>query len=117
MAVTWDPKTFAVDPETISRMTPGFVKRDEIAWIGTHRHSPAGNQPYVMSYLFLISIDLPPGAKHITLPRDRRIRILAMTTTQGLPRVQAALPLYSADLGEPARPPAGGQAGPVRRRR
>jgi alpha-mannosidase len=117
MAVTWDPKTFAVDPATIDRITPGFVKRDEIAWIGTHRHSATGNQPYVMSYLFLISLDLPAGAKRVTLPKDQRIRILSMTAARDRPRLQPAQPLYSADLPDAARAPAGGQAVADRRRR
>ena len=40
--VQWDPRPGAVSG--IDQIRPGFVKRDEIAWIGTHRHAPEGNQ-------------------------------------------------------------------------
>jgi alpha-mannosidase len=36
-------------------------------------------EPYMYSYLFAYAIDLPAGARTITLPDNKRIRILAMT--------------------------------------
>jgi alpha-mannosidase len=101
MMIPWDPQTFKVDPADIDRIARGFVKRDEIAWIGTHRHSPEGNQTYIMSYLFLYAIDLPAGTRQVTLPNDPRVRILAATAAAGTPRVRAAGLLYSIDLPEP----------------
>ena len=50
LVVEWDPRTGIV--KGIDQIRPAFVKRDEIAWIGTHRHDPAGNEPYVASYVF-----------------------------------------------------------------
>jgi alpha-mannosidase len=102
MAITWDSQTFRVDPGEIANITPGFAKRTEIAWIGTHRHSPAGNQTYIQSYLFLLEIRVPPGLRSITLPDDSRVRVLAMTAATGPATLHAAWPLYSADLPEPA---------------
>jgi alpha-mannosidase len=105
MTVLWDPQTFALDKTTIANLTPGFVKRDEIAWIGTHRHSATGNQPYVMSYLFLYELTVPRNAHTVTLPTDSRIRILAMTAAVGGRNLKPAQPLYAADLPDPADAP------------
>jgi alpha-mannosidase len=111
MAITWDPQTFKVDPAEIANLTPGFAKRTEIAWIGSHRHSPTGNQTYIQSYLFLLEIRVPPGTRSISLPQDSRVRILAMTAATGPAKLQPAAPLYSADLPEPATAPASGRGG------
>ena len=50
LVVTYDPATGVVGG--IDRIRPGFVKRDEIAWIGTHRHAPDEDEVYVASYVF-----------------------------------------------------------------
>jgi alpha-mannosidase len=100
MLIPWDPQTFGIAPADIDRIRPGFVTRDEIAWIGTHRHAPDGNQVYIMSYLFKYSIDLPPGTRAITLPSDGRLRILAATLVRDPVRVRPTRPLYAADLPE-----------------
>jgi alpha-mannosidase len=64
----------------VNRVRPGFVKRQPVAWVGTHRHDQAGgNDPYVFCYLFKYAIDLPHGAESITLPRNDRILIFAAT--------------------------------------
>jgi alpha-mannosidase len=86
MAVQWDAKTFAVT--NLDQLKPAFVKHDELAWIGTHRHSDKGNQEYVMSYVFAYGIDLPAGAKTITLPTNDRVRIFAITAVREAERVK-----------------------------
>ncbi|HEY6356601.1 MAG TPA: hypothetical protein VIX35_00070, partial [Vicinamibacterales bacterium] len=106
MLTPWDPRTFGVAAADIDRMRRGFTTRDEIAWIGTHRHAPDGNQVYIMSYLFKYAIDVPLGAREITLPNDGRLRILAATAARGPARVQPARPLYASDLPEPPVLPA-----------
>jgi len=82
----------------IDQIRRGFVKRDEIAWVGTHRHDPNGNQPYIGSYLFLYAIDLPAGTRELRLPNDNRIRIMAITLAREAFRLWPATILYSADL-------------------
>jgi alpha-mannosidase len=48
---------------------PGFIKRSDIAWFSSQRRSSDGNtEAYAYSYLFVYAIDLPPGAKTLTLP-------------------------------------------------
>ncbi|MBZ5498622.1 MAG: alpha-mannosidase [Acidobacteriia bacterium] len=101
MLVPWDPQTFAVSG--IDQIRPGFVKRDEIAWLSTHRHAADGNQTYIMSYLFAYEIDLPAGTREIQLPSDDRLRILAMTAAREPHHVRPAVPLYAPELPEPPR--------------
>jgi alpha-mannosidase len=76
-------------------LTPGFVKRAPIAWYASHRHDANGaNEPYAYSYLFAYAIDLPGGAKTLTLPDNDRIRILAATVSNETVSVIEAQPLY-----------------------
>jgi len=104
MAVQFDRATGAVSG--IDAIRRGFVKRDEIAWVGTHRHAPNGNQLYIPSYVFAYRVDLPAGARELRLPSDQRIRIFAITAVQGPHRLTPAGTLYASDLPEPQRTPA-----------
>jgi alpha-mannosidase len=83
---------------TVSEMTgltPGFIKRAPVAWFASHRHNTDGtNEPYAYSYLFAYAIDLPAGARTLTLPDNDRIRILAVTVANEPNRVAPAHPLY-----------------------
>jgi Alpha-mannosidase len=96
LVVSYDPGSGLVSG--IDQIRRGFVKRDEIAWIGTHRHSPEGNEPYIASYLFAYAIDLPKGARAVRLPNNDHIRILAMTATREPFRLWPTTALYAADL-------------------
>jgi alpha-mannosidase len=114
LVVEWDARTGRVNG--IDQIRPAYVKRDEIAWIGTHRHDPAGNEPYVSSYVFAYGIDLPPGTREIRLPANDKIRILAVTATTEGPRATPAGALYMSDFADrlivpppPAAKPKGGQ--------
>ncbi len=98
LVVKWDPATSEVSG--IDKIQPAFLKRDEIAWIGTHRHEPNGNQIYVASYLFAIPIDLPDGARDIRMPDDSRLRILAATAVREPRRARPAIDLYLPDVPE-----------------
>jgi len=82
----------------IDQIRRGFVKREEIAWVGTHRHGQSGNQPYIASYLFVYPIDLPAGTRDLRLPNDSRIRIMAVTAVRAPAHLWPASLLYSADL-------------------
>jgi alpha-mannosidase len=74
---------------------PGYIKRAELAWYCTHHHNAAGeNVPYRYSYLFAYPIDLPAGARSITLPDNDKIRILAVSAAEDNPEVEPAQPLY-----------------------
>ncbi len=99
MVVSWDLASGTVN--LVDQIRPGFVKRDEIAWVGGHRHAPDGNQPYLPAYLFLCALDLPAGATSVRLPNDERLRILAATVARVPPAVRPAMPLYGGGLAEP----------------
>ncbi|HEU4870359.1 MAG TPA: glycoside hydrolase family 38 C-terminal domain-containing protein [Pyrinomonadaceae bacterium] len=74
---------------------PGFIKRSDIAWFSSQRRGSDGHaEAYAYSYLFAYSLDLPPGAKTITLPDNERIRILAISVADEPFVVTPAAPLY-----------------------
>jgi alpha-mannosidase len=76
-------------------LTPGFIKRATIAWFASHRHTADGaNEPYAYSYLFAYAIDLPPGARTITLPNNDKVRVLAATVSDEDSTLVEAQPLY-----------------------
>ncbi|HVB07488.1 MAG TPA: hypothetical protein VNF00_00960, partial [Candidatus Acidoferrales bacterium] len=76
-------------------MTPGFIKRAPVAWFASHHHTPDGaNVPYSYSYLFAYAINVPPGAKTITLPDNDKIRFLAITAASEQSQTHPAQPLY-----------------------
>jgi alpha-mannosidase len=64
------------------RLQPAFVKRDRVAWVATHRHSPQGNEPYVFAYFFKYVLEIPRGATSVLLPANDRVRVFAMTATR-----------------------------------
>jgi len=67
---------------TLLKQTPAYLKHDNIAWVGTHRHSIVGiNEAYTFCYLYKYAIDLPRGAKTLVLPNNDKIRIMAITVS------------------------------------
>jgi alpha-mannosidase len=99
----WDHRLWKGDtPESayswandIAGLEPGFIKNDSVAWFCSHHHTAAGDAYYEYSYLFKYPIDLKPGAKSITLPENRRIKVLAATAVKfGSARSMAAAPLF-----------------------
>jgi alpha-mannosidase len=76
-------------------LRPGFIKRADVAWFSSQRRGVDGNaEPYAYSYLFAYAIDLPPGARVLTLPDNDRIRILAVTVADEPSLITPAHPLY-----------------------
>ncbi|MEI7633499.1 MAG: glycoside hydrolase family 38 C-terminal domain-containing protein [bacterium] len=63
-----------------SRLTPGFIQRDPVAWISTHLHDPSGaNLFYTFGYLYCYRIDVKNGAGTLKLPDNPAIRVFALT--------------------------------------
>jgi alpha-mannosidase len=108
---TWKPKTSelpafpgAADqrPRTrvepfgeLTGITPGFIKRADVAWYASHHHNADGtNALYSYSYLFAYEIDAPAGAKTLQLPNNHKIRILAVTVAEEPAGAHPAQPLY-----------------------
>jgi alpha-mannosidase len=74
---------------------PGFIKSAPVAWFASHRHTAEGaSEAYSYSYLFAYALDIPAGAKTLTLPRDERVRVLAVTSSDEGARVRPAQPLF-----------------------
>jgi alpha-mannosidase len=74
---------------------PGFIKRADLAWYCSHHHDAAGkNVPYAYSYLFAYAIDVPSDAKSIRLPKNDKIRVLAISAADENPELKPAAPLY-----------------------
>jgi alpha-mannosidase len=95
----WDRECAEVDyvcEGHVTGITPGYIKRDNIAWYATHRHHPQfGNEAYRFSYLFKYRLDRPPGAKTLQLPDDPRIKIVAATIAENdNDATMPAAPLY-----------------------
>ena len=83
------------DYAEMTGIKPGYIKRRNLAWYCSHHHNAKGeNVPYEYSYLFAYPIDLPAGTKTITLPRNNKIRILAISVAEENPEVKPAQPLY-----------------------
>ncbi len=87
----WSPKY----PGDYVGLRPGYIKPATLAWYVSHHHNAAGlNEPYQYSYLFVYALDLPAGAKTITLPENAGIRIMGMSVAREEPAVTPAQPLF-----------------------
>ena len=76
-------------------LTPGFIKRAPLAWYASHHHRAYGaSEPYAYSYLFAYAVELPAGARTLTLPDDDRLRVMAVTVSDEGEHALPARPLY-----------------------
>jgi alpha-mannosidase len=76
-------------------LKPGYIKRAEVAWFASHRHTADGaNEPYAYSYLFAYPLDVPAGATTLTLPDNDKIRILAISVAEEGATAKPVQPLY-----------------------
>lgn len=99
---TWNDRTYSGSPWWSPRypqdylgLSRGYIKRATLAWYASHHHTRDGlNEPYQYSYLFAYSMDLPPHATTLTLPKNANVRILAISVARENPEVSPAEPLY-----------------------
>ena len=80
--------------------TEGFVKEGKVAYVGSHRHDPKADEPYVYTYMFKVSIDIPKGAKTVVLPYDPHVVVFAATLANDEEDVKPAAPLFETSLSE-----------------
>lgn len=86
-------------PEDYVGLQPGFVKPAGLAWYVSHHHTPDGlNEPYEYSYLFAYAVNLPRGARTLTLPENDKIRVLAVSVADENPALKPAAPLFDQDM-------------------
>jgi alpha-mannosidase len=99
---TWNDRTYSGSqwwapryPQDYLGLSRGYIKRATLAWYVSHHHTPDGlNEPYQYSYLFAYSMELPPHATTLTLPKNENVRILAISVAHDNPEVSPAQPLY-----------------------
>lgn len=67
----------------VLKVKDAFVKNSNIAWYASHLHKryPTENKAYKYSYIYKYAIDLPKNATVITLPKNDKIKIFAITVT------------------------------------
>lgn len=89
-------RQFALDGVTVTAVDSPFSKQDNIAWFASHVHQayPTMNLPYQYCYLYKYEIDIPAGAKTVTLPNNERIKIVAMTVANDVEPAKPLQPLY-----------------------
>jgi alpha-mannosidase len=82
-------------PDDYVGLKPGYIKQAPLGWYASHHHTAQGlNEPYQYSYLFVYWIDLPAGARTLTLPTNDKIRILAASVIFDHPSLVPATPLF-----------------------
>ncbi len=87
----WSPSY----PSDYLGLRPGYIKPATLAWYASHHHTAEGlNEPYAYSYLFVYSLDLPAGARAMTLPDNPDIRIMAVSVANQEPIITSAQPLF-----------------------
>jgi alpha-mannosidase len=87
----WSPRY----PQDYIGLASGYIKPATLAWYASHHHTPDGlNEPYEYSYLFAYSMELPPHATELVLPKNNNVRILAISVVRENPQVLPAQPLY-----------------------
>ena len=76
-------------------LDPGFIKPAPIAWYCSHHHQPKDDAHYHYCYVYRYTLELPPNARSIFLPKNPNIKIFAATAVGGddAARVTAAAPL------------------------
>jgi len=98
-----------------ARMAEPFVKTDNIAWAGSHRHAADGkNEAHIYTYLYKYGIELPSGAAKLTLPKNDKIKLLAVTVADNPnDSVSPAAALYDQPIAARITPPGGPTIEPV----
>lgn len=82
--------------ETKGLISPSYILREPVAWVGTHRHTPDGkNETYQYTYLYAAKLRVPDDAKSVQLPNNSQLRIAAATVaTDDFPQTRPAHALF-----------------------
>jgi len=99
---TWTDMAYRGSPDWAPRypddylgLRPGFIKPATLAWYVSHHHTPDGlNEPYAYSYLFAYEMEIAPNTTTLTMPKNDKIRVLAVSVAHQAPNVTPAQPLY-----------------------
>lgn len=77
-------RKFAVNNRDVVGVEAPFVKNSNIAWYASHLHQryPTKNEAYKYSFVYKYEVGLPKGATTITLPKNDKIKVFAITLAQ-----------------------------------
>jgi alpha-mannosidase len=72
------------DRNSVLDMELPYAKRANITWFASHVHNayPMINEAYQYCYLYQYEISIPAGAKTLTLPDNKKIKLLAVTAVK-----------------------------------
>jgi len=86
-------RILSLDQNKVLKMSDPYSKTDNIAWFASHCHNnyPMKNEAYQYSYLYKYEIPITAGAKNLTLPNNRNIKIVAVT--MAAPKAENLQPL------------------------
>ncbi len=62
--------------------TPGFMRREEVAFFTTHIHAYGQDLPYQFGYMYRIDFDIPEGADMLTLCDNQKVKIISITLSR-----------------------------------
>jgi alpha-mannosidase len=84
------------DRNSVVDMEKPYTKTDNIAWFASHCHNeyPMKNEAYQYCYLYKYEIQIPAGAKTITLPKSNNIKVLGATVANQVDELKPVQPLY-----------------------
>lgn len=72
----------------------GYLKDANVAYVGTHRHSMYGDDPYVFTYMFRIGVDVPREGGYVVLPEQNEVVVFAASVAREGSRVTPAGRLF-----------------------
>lgn len=71
-----------------------YLRDAEVAYVGSHRHSSGGDEPYEFTYMYKIRLDVPKNVREIILPNDPHIVIFAATAANDMADMAPASQLF-----------------------
>ena len=92
------------DQNSVVDMQMPYAKQDNIAWFASHVHNdyPIKNEAYQYCYLYKYEVKIPAGAKTLTLPDNKGIKLIGVTlAAPSASEVQPLQPLYDDFNGNP----------------
>lgn len=87
---SWDNRVFKGRVEELTysvknpleRIAPAFLRDGRPAWWSSHHHAKGEDAIYAYAYLFQVVVEVPSGARTLTLPADARVKVFAATAAR-----------------------------------
>ena len=77
-------RQFAANKWDVIKVQAPFVKSSNIAWFASHSHMryPTKNEAYKYCYIYKYEMNVPKDATTITLPKNDKIKVFAITVSR-----------------------------------